>query len=182
MRMVSKHQEEREVMNAMTRVRRAAQLMAHIEDLQRLDRLDTQDVFVMQDALFLLIEHIQQDSTKDQADLLVCMPLSFPTKVYEFHQRSYAPNNIIVSEVGLPQRRLKHIPIFSYGFGLSGLPALDAALAILADFFEEKLSMRAFAAGKGQYCVYYRTFAKEILPLGHFETKRIVAFLHRGES
>ena len=163
-------------MKAITQVRRAAHLMAHIEDLQGIGELNAQDVHIIQDALLLLIENIQQDATKDQKDLLVHLPLS--TKAYEFHQRNYAPNTIIVYEAG-SQRRLKLVPIFSYRFDLHGLPTLDAALAILADFFGEELSMRAFAAGNAQYCFYYRAFAKEVLPRGHFETKHIMAFLQR---
>ena len=166
-------------MKAITRVRRAAHLMAHVEDLQGLGEFDAQDVRVLQDALLLLIEHIQQSSAVSQIDLH--LPPPFPAKIYEFHQRNHAPNNISVSEVGCPERRrrLKHVPIFSYGFGLRGLPAWDAALAILADAFEEELSMRTFAAGNGQYCLYYRAFAKELLPSGHIETRYIRAFLRR---
>mgnify|MGYP001401792710 CR=1 FL=1 len=167
-------------MKSITMVRLAAHLMAHIEDLQGLGKLNAQDVHVIQDALLLLIGQIQQDCVKDQTNLLVGIPLSFPTKTYEFQQRNSAPNYIIVYESGFPERKLKHVPIFSYGFGLTGLPALDAALAILADFFGEGLSMRAFASGQGYACSYYRVFAKEVLPRGHVETKHIIAFLQRG--
>ncbi|BCL83643.1 hypothetical protein ccbrp13_61080 [Ktedonobacteria bacterium brp13] len=168
-------------MKSITMVRRAAHLMAHIEDLKGLGKLNAQDVHVLQDALLLLIGQIQQDCAKDQTDLLVSLPLPFPTKTYEFQQRNSAPNSIIVYEAGFSERRLKHVPIFSYGFGLTDLPAFDAALAILADFFGEDLSMRAFARGQGHACSYYRAFAKEILPHGHVETKHIIAFLQRGD-
>ena len=166
-------------MKAITQVRRAAHLLAHIEDLQELGEFHEQDVRVIQDALLLLIEHIQRDALKNQVEHPVSLPLSFPAKTYEFYQRMYVPDDILVFAAGLPVRKLKHVPIFAYRFGRSGLPALDAALAVLADFFGEELSMRAFAAGKGQYCFYYRAFAKEILSRGHFETRHIMAFLRR---
>ncbi len=167
-------------MKAITQVRLAAHLMAHIEDLQEMGNLNAQDVHIIQDALLLLIRNKQQETTKNQIDLLVRLPHA--TKTYELHQRNDAPNAIIVSEAG-SQRRLKHVPIFAYRFDIHGLPALDAALAILADFMGEDLSMRAFAAGNAQYCFYYRAFAKNVLPRGHFETKHIVAFLqHESQN
>jgi hypothetical protein len=161
-----------------TQVRCATRLMKHVEDLQGLGHLKMQEVFLIQDGLLLLIEQFQQDATKKQAAFPVSLPLSFPAKTYELKQRSAASIHIIVSEAEI-RRRLRHVPIFSYSFGLVGLSALDASLAILADFFGEELSMRAFAAGAGYYCTYYRSFAKEVLPLGHFTTKQMMTFLHR---
>jgi hypothetical protein len=152
--------------------------MKHMEDLQGLGHLKMQEVLLIQDGLLLLIERFQQDSTKKLTAFPDSLPLSFPAKTYEFQQRNAASHHIIVSEAR-ERRKLRHVPIFSYSFGLVGLSALDASLAILADFFGEELSMQTFAAGAGYYCTYYRAFAKEVLPLGHFTTKQIMTFLHR---
>ena len=173
-------------MKAFTRVRYAAHLMEYMEELHGLRKFNVQELHVIQEALLFFIEHIQQESAKDQAALTSDMLLPMPTKIYEFQQGNYAPNRIIVYSDGQPERRLQHIPIFSYGFGLAGLPTFDSALAILADYFDEMLSMREFAAGKSRYCHLYQTFAREVLTrprsLGRFETKHIVTFLRHEYS
>jgi hypothetical protein len=169
-------------MKDVTRVRYAAHLMPYREELHGLRKFTAQEVHIIQEALFLLIRDVQQASAPFPVDLL--SPSA--TKTYEFRQGSYAPDRFLVYEDGQPERKLRHVPIFAYGFGLTGLYALDSALAILADFFGEPLSLRAFATGHYHYCHLYQAFAREVLTrprfLGHIGTKHIQAFLRRQQS
>jgi hypothetical protein len=169
-------------MKEVTRVRYAAHLMPYIEELHGLHKFTAQEVQIIQDALFLLIRDAQQAPAPFPVGLL---PPS-ATKTYEFRQGSSAPDRFVVYEDGQPERTLRHVPIFAYGFGLTGLSALDSAVAILADFFGEPLSLRAFATGHYHYCHLYQAFARDVLTrprfLGHFETKHILTFLRRQQS
>ena len=168
-------------MKTVTRVRSAAHLVAYMEELHGLRMFKTPELHLIQDALLLLIEQIQQDAAKNQVTLSWESVPPLPAKTYQFQEGSYAPDRLIVYEDGQPERRLRHVPIFSYGFGLAGSAAFDTALAILADSFGETLSLREFATGHHRYCSLYQTFAKEVLAhprsQGRFETARLVTFL-----
>lgn len=168
-------------MKAVTRVRSAAHLMGYMEELHGLRRLRTPELHIIQDALLFLIGQIQQDSAKRQIPLSWERMPSIPVRIYQFQEGSYASDRLIVYEDGQPERRLRHVPIFSYGFGLAGLAAFDSALAILADAFGETLSLTEFATGHHHYCHVYQAFAKEVIAhprsQGRFETTRFVTFL-----
>ena len=170
-------------MKTVTCVRSAAHLVAYMEELHGLRMFKTPELHLIQDALLLLIGQIQQDAVKSQATLSwESVPL-LPAKTYQFQEGSYAPDRLIGYEERQPERRLRHVPIFAFGFGLTGAAAFDTALAILADAFGETLSLREFATGHHHYCSLYQAFAKEVIAHprspGRFETTRLVTFLRQ---
>jgi hypothetical protein len=164
-----------------TRVRAAAHLLAHMEELHGLRMFKTPELHLIQDALLLLIGQVQQDAAKNHMTLSWESVPPLPAKTYRFQEGSYAPDRLMVYEDGQPERRLRHVPIFAFGFGLAGPAAFDTALAILADAFGETLSLREFATGHHRYCSLYQAFAKEVISnprsQGRFETARLVTFL-----
>jgi hypothetical protein len=170
-------------MKVVTRVRTAAHLVAYMEELHGLRMFKTPELHLIQDALLLLIGQMQQDAANHQATLSWERVPALPAKIYQFQEGNYTPDRLIVCEDGQPARRLRHVPIFAYGFGLAGLAAFDTALAILADIFGEALSLTEFATGHHYYCHVYLAFAKEVISNprspGRFETAQIATFLRQ---
>ena len=168
-------------MKTVTRVRSAAHLVAYMEELHGLRMFKTPELHLIQDALLLLIGQIQQDAAKSQTTLSWERVPALPAKTYQFQEGSYAPDRLMIYEDGQPERRLRHVPIFAFGFGLAGSAAFDTALAILADTFGESLSLKEFATGHHRYCSLYQAFAKEVISNprspGRFETAHLVPFL-----
>jgi hypothetical protein len=138
-----------------TQILRATRLFYDLDDQSHLKRLTQEDVSILQAALTALITTLHVPVLPDP---IVLAPLQ-PERAYVFQERSDRLNRLRVRVAGQPERTLPLVSIFAFDLALQGYAAYDTALIILADFFGEKLSRRAFARGQAQYCRYYLALA-----------------------
>lgn len=168
-------------MNDTTRVLRATRLFAHLDDLCQLKQVEKQDLPILCAGLSELIRALHTPVLPEPGML----PVIFPERVYTFEERSWALNRLRVQVEGRPDRFLPSVSIFAWEMTLSGYATYDTALAILADFFGETLSRRAFARGTLHACRDYAAVAAFLpakLRHGVLTSTELAAFLQEQGS